>query len=52
MPTKPERARLNIPAGIPLLEMWLIARSTTTPVSAFRFIARPDRFEADDRMAT
>ncbi len=47
MPTKAERARLDLPAGTPVLEMWRIARSTTTPVSAFRFIARPDRFEAD-----
>lgn len=47
MPTKPERARLDLPTGAPVLEMWRIARSTTTPVSAFRFIARPDRFEAD-----
>lgn len=47
MPTKPERERLEVPAGTPVLEMWRIARSTTTPVSAFRFIARPDRFEAD-----
>lgn len=47
MPTRSERARLDMPSGTPILEMWRIARSTTTPVSAFRFIARPDRFEAD-----
>ena len=47
MPTKSERARLDLPTGTPVLEMWRIARSTTTAVSAFRFIARPDRFEAD-----
>lgn len=47
MPTKPEREKLGMSGGTPVIEMWRIARSTTTPISAFRFVARPDRFEAD-----
>ncbi len=47
MPTRAERARLGMPTGTPVLEIWWIARSTMNPVSVFRFIARPDRFEAD-----
>ncbi|MCC6419452.1 MAG: GntR family transcriptional regulator [Gemmataceae bacterium] len=47
MSTPAERRSLSLPSAAPVLEMWRIARSTTTPVSAFRFIARSDRFEAD-----
>jgi DNA-binding GntR family transcriptional regulator len=47
MPLRSERQRLGLPGATPVLEMWRIARSTSTPVSAFRFVARIDRFEAD-----
>ncbi len=46
-PSELERKRLALPRVTPVLEMWRIARSTTKPVSAFRFVANPRRLEAD-----
>lgn len=45
--TRSEQTALDLSAGTPVIEVARITRTTTSPISAFTFRGRADRFEAD-----
>jgi DNA-binding GntR family transcriptional regulator len=47
VPTDSERARLELPAGEPVLALTRTARTTTTAIARLTVAARTDRLEVD-----
>ena len=46
-PSPAETMTLGIPDRLPVLEVRRVSRTTGTAISAFAFVGRADRFEAD-----